>query len=195
MLPDNTYSSLAIPSLLMDPDTRVTSPLVDYELGGTDLNNASQGMRVKVWMAYLDGYAVKVKPAVGGTTTTLFTRGDIIELACAFDQNMRPAIAFLTTNQTLMLYWYDSVPATFVFTSFGPAVSPRLSLDDKRRSQLGSRSDILLAYIRDNALHYRQQRDRFTIERTLQTGFAPGTRLRTMGMGKGLRMQFELILP
>lgn len=193
MLPDDSASSIAVPDLMLAPDSYVTSPLVDYEMGGVALNDASQGLRVKTWQLYVAGNTVTVKPE-GGNATALFSRAGISELALAFDQNMRPAVAFLQ-SQRLYLYWFDSQSGGFVFTSFGAATSPRLALDDKRPSQLGPRSDIILAYIRDDALWYRQQRDRFLIERKLRDNLVPGTRLRAMGMGKALRMQFELIQP
>jgi hypothetical protein len=54
-------------------------------------------------------------------------------------------------------------------------------------------TDIILAYIRDNTLYYRQQRDRYGIERTLRTGLFDSVKLRNIGMARNYRLYFELV--
>ena len=85
----------------------------------------------------------------------------------------------------------------YITTNVGELIDPRLSFDDKRATQYGANGDIILAYLRSvggsRGLYYRQQRDRFNTEYTLRTGLPNNTRLRAVGMNRGLRMQFELV--
>lgn len=192
MLPENEASSIAVPGEYMPGDGFSVNPLADYELGGVGLNDASQGLQVRLWrLDYVDNLNVVVQPDVGGSPTTLFSVSGISELALAFDQNMRPFVAY-KLGTSIFLRWYDTTVPGFVTTNFGVAKYPRLSLDDKRASQIGN-SDVIFAYIRDNGLYYRQQRDRFTIERLLRDGLDPTLKLRAIGMSRNLRMQFELV--
>ncbi len=119
----------------------------------------------------------------------------VVELALAFDQNMRPVIALARYLLPLRLFWYDSaIPAGYKYLELPYCQNPKLSLDDKR-PQMSQSSDVILAYLRDGSLYYRQQRDRFQTERLLRSNLIPGTKLRSVGMGRGLRMQFELVTP
>lgn len=190
MLPDNTSSSIAIGGVYLPPDDRVTSPLVDYESGGMALLDASAGMFARVWKAWLQGTDVWLQPE-GGEAVLLFQEVDITEIALAFDQNMRWAMAYIKQG-TLHLRWFDPQINDHIVSTFAQGVNPKMALDDKRTAQLGN-SDIILAYIRDSTLYYRQQRDRFGIERVLRTNLFTGTRLKGIGMNKNLRLQFELV--
>jgi hypothetical protein len=68
-------------------------------------------------------------------------------------------------------------------------ITPKCSLDDKRQLQV-SRSDIILAYIREGALYARQQRDRFDTEYLLKSDV--GGYLRRIGMNVQQRFQFDI---
>jgi hypothetical protein len=69
--------------------------------------------------------------------------------------------------------------------------SPRLTLDDKRSSQFGN-SDVMFGYMRGQSLCYRQQRDRYTIERVLRTDLPEDIRLKNIGMMSNWRLKFNL---
>lgn len=191
MLPDNTYSTIPIPGLWTVPDDRVTTPIVDYERGGIALNNTSQGLRAKNWKAWLDDQKVMVQGEGDAFSTQLFEENQITELALAFDQNMRWSIGYVAAG-ILKLRWYDSNVNAYVISTFAEARNPKMALDDKR-PLADQTSDIIFAYIRGNSLYYRQQRDRFTIERLLKDELFPGTKLKNIGLNKNLRMQFELV--
>lgn len=190
MIPDNRLSTINIPSRLLAPDDRARSKLVDYELGGIALNDPSQGLQLQTWKCeYKDGIDVVCTPEVGSPTTILSVAG-ITELSLTFDQNMRPTLAYMKDEQLHLWWWDTSIPAR-VTTNLGAARSPRLCLDDKRNSQFAS-SDIILAYMRDTTLYYRQQRDRFLTEYTLKTDIGADTTIKTIGMGMNWRLQIEL---
>ena len=190
MLPLDRSSSISIAGLYLPPDDFNTSPLVDYEIGGIDLLDATRGLLVRNWKCWLENYDVFVQPE-GGEPTLLFSGADISELSFAFDQNMRWSVAYIQAG-VLNLRWFDAVVGDHVISSFGGARNPRMSMDDKRDSQL-QHSDIVLAYIRGTTVYYRQQRDRFTIERTLRENIFPNTKLKNIGMSRNLRLQAELV--
>lgn len=190
MLPEDRSSSISFGGIYLPPDERNTSPLVDYEIGGLAINNAAGGLMQRVWKSWVDGVNVMLQPE-GGEPILLFTAVDITELALAFDQNMQWSIGYIQAG-LLKLRWFDSLAGGYTTSVFTTARNPRMTLDDKRPQTL-SRSDVILAYLRDNSLYYRQQRDRFLIERELRDNIYPGMRLKSIGMNKNLRLQFELV--
>lgn len=197
-LPNNTFSSTTVSAGLLAPDNQITGPLEDLERGGNAIGDGSSGLNVKNWRCYVDasnGADVYLEPA-GGSATLIFSLPGITEVTFAFDQLMRPAVAYRIGNATF-LRWFDSLVNAFVTTAFGDLLDPSLSFDDKRITQSGGRGDILFSYLRDaggvRGLYYRQQRDRFTIEYPLRTGLPTNTRLQLSGMNSGLRMQWNLV--
>jgi hypothetical protein len=191
MLPDNVTSSIGFGGLFVSPDDRVTTPIVDYERGGIALLDTSQGLQVKNWRVYLEDVNVYVLGEGDPSPTLLFSESQITEISLAFDQNMRWSVGYIA-NGVLKLRWYDSTVSARVTTTFEAAVNPKMALDDKRALSVDT-SDMILAYLRGSTLYYRQQRDRFLIERALRTDLFPGTKLKNIGMNKNLRMQFELV--
>lgn len=192
MLPQNAVSSVAVPSTFLSPDNTPANRLIDIERGGIGLNDPSQGLNVQDWTCFVatNGTDVQVKPG-SGSPITLFSQAGIEELAFAFDQNMRPCVAYRVADITY-LRWFDSVPQTFVVTAFAATRNPKLALDDKRITQIATNSDIIFAYMRGNIVYYRQQRDRFQTERLVRSGVPDGLALVRIGMGQNLRFQFEI---
>ena len=193
MIPENRLSSTPVVAELYAPDDReVDSPLLDYELGGVALQDASEGLRVKEWTCYADGVTGNVYLVAPGVFDTLvFTAPGISELSLAFDQNMRPFIAYVQVGQA-KFRWYDTVTGQNVITTLDPGDrNPRCCMDDKRPEQTAQGSnDIILAYTRAGSLYYRQQRDRYEVERLLTSDLPGAGRLLRVGMAKNLRLHF-----
>lgn len=193
-LPLNQAASATVASALLYPDDSVRSNLlVDYELGGVALNDASQGLQVQVWKAFVQGGNVCVAPQPANSPViVLFAADDVTELSLAFDQLMHPTVAFVQAG-VCKLYWFDSLAAAQVVTSFPGATTPMLCLDDKRPLQvLAGVVDVLFFYVLGSNLCYRQQRDRFTIERVL-SALPPGSSVITsVGMGVNGRVQVHM---
>lgn len=187
MIPDGVLSTFPVSSGFDEPVSRRTIPLVDYEMGGVAIGDANQGLMVKLWTLESNGEVVRIfaddVPAVD-----LFTRTGITQVALAFDQSMRPHVAFVQDGVT-WLWWYDSAVGAMVFSAFVGASTPRLTLDEKRTPLLAN-SDVIFAYIRANNLYYRQQRDRFQNEYLLAS--AVNAQLVAIGMNRGYRLQFRL---
>ncbi len=198
MIPMGRLSTTAMSAAFKSPDSvDPPSGLVDYELGGIGLNDPSQGLQVQVWTARIDPATDDVLVGAGASPeVAVFNAPNVTELSLAFDQNMRPVIAYVQAGQA-KLRWYDTVPGTNVITTLASDVQwPKVTLDDKRDTQttVGA-NDVILAYVRNNNLYYRQQRDRFETEYLLKTDV--NGRLLRVGMNELNRLQFmfEEILP
>lgn len=197
MLPNDRRSVFPIAGAPLPPDDRVLHGIVDYERGGVDVNDPSQGVDVFDWVCAYNGTSVQAWP-VGqeNNPRTLFNVAGVASLTFAFDHNMRPTVAFTTQSGGLYLWWYDTVAGAHVFSPpFIDCKNPRLTLDDKRKIAQTS-SDVIFAYLKKNGstfdLCYRQQRDRYTIERTLRTGLNKNAVLKNVYMGNNWRLNFEL---
>lgn len=192
MLPESRFSDVPVPAALLPPDDQQSTPLIDFERGGIALNDPSQGHLVQNWKCFLAANGADVMLQAGESAPFVhFSRSGISELSLAFDQNMRSCVAF-TADGNVWLRWYDPIPQAYTIASFGPGRNPRLTLDDKRASQL-SVSDVILAYIGGGSLVYRQQRDRFTIPYVLRSGVDGSVRLKNIGMTRNLRILFETL--
>lgn len=190
-MPDDTVSSPMVAAPLLAPDSLARADLrVDYELGGVAVSDPSAGLMVKTWRAWTDGVDAWCAPNdTLSPTTHLVTGIDITEVSLCFDQNMRPTLAFVDADVT-KLYWYDSLAAAHVVTSYPGVRSPMVCMDDKREEAIsGGWSDDLFFYIKGGDLCYRQQRERFTVERVLGSGVAASSRIVHVGMGTNNRLQ------
>lgn len=196
--PGNVPATFPQTGNFFEPDSWPRGLLEDFELGPIALSDSSQGLSYQVWRlnyigddqdpAYGDFI---LEPQIFGTPVLMFNVPAVKTVALAFDQNGRPTIAWeLENNGGSFWYWYDTNIPDFT-TSQLPAGStwPRLCLDDHRETQDFS-SDVILGYIRGGTLYYRQQRDRYTIERTWATGIQPP--LNTIGMTDRNRVQYDV---
>lgn len=189
MMPGDALGSQA-PAAFAFPQRARRQPLRDTERGGTAIGDTSQGLSVRQWHAEYRAPDV-VMWADGVPEAVVLSRPGLTEIALAFDQNMNPFIAFMDAGG-LAWWYYNSLTAQMEVSPYAPAGShsPRATLDDNR-DLAGGWSDIILAYVRDGALYYRQQRDRYATERLLHPDIGENT-LATVGMGTGLRLQFQL---
>ena len=193
MIPEDVLSTEVIKRNFFGARGLPISKIIDYEDGGIALNDASRGLLYQRWRARLlnpgttDSHVILDAASVA--PTVILELPNITEISISFDQLMRPAIAFVRSD-VAYLQWYDSVPGEYVIDEIGYGIiTPRVTMDDKRfiATQANQVNDIILAYVRSGNLYYRQQRDRFTIERLLKTGVNP---LIKIGLNRGLRLQF-----
>lgn len=191
MLPQNVVSDTPVSSTFQWPDSIDVVPLESYELGGVAINDPSEGRQVQAWLCWVEGNAMKVSPYESGTPeTTLFTfSGEVTMVSLAFDASMAPTVAY-EEDGVIKLWWYDTLIEDYRTDSFPDATSAGVCSDDKRALQ-SAVSDVVFAYVADDYLYWRQQRDRYTVEYT--AGQAGGGRLRRLGMNTVNRLQFELV--
>lgn len=190
-LPGNVLSSSPVKAEFLQPDASGRkSKTEDFERGGVALNDVSQGMNVQDWRVRIVGTTMRLGVYPDGVESDLFLAAEVSEVSLAFDQLMRPAVAYMQAG-IAKLYWYDTALSAQSTLTIGAVRTPFLCLDDKRATQ-SSTSDILLFYLTGTELRYRQQRDRFTIERTLATGLDGGSFITRCGMGTNLRLHIEI---
>jgi hypothetical protein len=191
-MPGNVLVEPFQPAPFDEPDDQPHVPLTeDFELGGTALSDPSQGLQVKNWRFFLAGNDVSVEPEVGGSPTVLFTRTGVTWVSGSFDQNMAAAVAFIANDQAT-LWYFDTVLNAYTFFDLpAGARTPFLTMDDKRPTA-NSYNDILLFYVLDTNLVYRQQRNRYQVERILYSFNGPLVDITRCGMNVGLRVQVEV---
>ena len=192
MLPDNTLTELNT-TVLLPPRNKPQKPTESWELGGIALSDTSAPMQY-YWYGYVKGKAIYLQRSGAEPVAVLAFAGDVTEMSFSFDQNMRPTIAYVE-NGVAKLYWYDASLAKNVLTLYPNITNPRLSLDDKRKFNIGN-SDIIFAYVTDhNRLCYRLQRERYSKEHLLliddtKTRISP-LRLENIGMSTVNRFIFQ----
>lgn len=198
MIPGNSLNLLAPTGTYIAPDDILREDLLeDFELGSATLNDPTGGLRQTTWRAYTNEKNIYVSKLSGGSPTLVTTTSIIPnEINLAFDSNMRPQIAYVETvdeTSVVKFYWYDTAIGGFTTTTYSDIYSPRLCLDDKRDLESAAR-DILFFYIKKGEtekLCYRQQRDRYTIERELMNVPEYTVKLGRTGMSNINRVQIE----
>lgn len=187
-LPDDVLSTSWIPAPFIGGRAFPCTNILDHTDGPKAIQDTSGGMQYQRWRAALIGddiwlEASEISPFV------IFSGSDITEISLAFDQNARQLIAFVQEGLP-KLWWYNSIISSYEIADLDPTIiNPRLSLDDKRDWQT-AHSDVILGYIREGVLYWRQQRDRFLIEYFGAAGPYPG--LIKMGMNRKWRFQFAV---
>lgn len=177
-------NAIATPFIISD-DTETT---VDYELGGVDLGDTSQGIRAKLWQMRVEGGDVILTDGMS-ISYTLFSSIGITEASVSFDQNMRPVVVYVENGIT-KLYWYDPEEQDQVFDVLAnDIVSPKASLDDSRPETVSS-SQVVISYIRNGFLCIRLQSERYAIENQL-TAVDSSLRLVKTGMTLGNRFRWN----
>ena len=154
---------------------------VEHHLTEKKLHLARHSVERKGWLTY-------------AVEAVVFSGADITELSLAFDQNMRATIAFMQAGEAKLYYYDTGLEAPTTISIGAGSTSPFLTMDDKREvATINNFNDILLFYIRDGQVMYRQQRDSYTVERsayTLTQGFP--VYIRRAGMNTMNEMQVEL---
>ena len=177
-------------SSLLFPRSRAYPLTESWEQGGVGLSDTSQGLVSHIWRAWTDSKATYIQRSdlPKDTSKTLLATPDITEIDLTFDQNMRPVLAYVSGG-IAKLYWYDTVSQSQTITDFPEAQNPRVSLDDKRSFNTAN-SDVIFAYINNDQLCCRYQRERYGIEHVLHQ-LPPKTELVKIGMGTANRFLFD----
>ena len=192
MIPNNQISARTVLTPMAFPNNLKDVGLMDMELGGVAIEDASEGLLDYFWIASANEETGLVSLHRQGQAAIPWWNIGIgcTDLALAFTQNMQPVIAWQDSENVLWLRAYDSFTNSYLVSSFGIGANPRLTIDEKR-PRMRTESDVIFAYLVGTSLRYRQQRDAFQIERVLVTDVSPASVFLRMGMG-GLQLQFEL---
>lgn len=196
-LPDDTLSATPVPGTFLEPDNVVRATrLEDYCSGGVAIGNPSPNLFAYNWKAWMDGQNGVIAREPYIDPEVLFTIADesllVTDLTLALNKNNDWNIA-IGIDGTIFFRWYDALLQDYTITTYPDSCSPRLTLDDKRNA-FSQSNDVLFFYLRGTSLYYRQERDRYGIERFL--GTYPGiVGLGRVGMSDRNRVQIELLYP
>jgi hypothetical protein len=192
-IPEGRMSTTPVPGNYLPPDDRDHPLLEDYEQGPIALTDTSEGLAYQSWHLTYVANDFIITPETVGPPVTVHSAPNVTQCTFAFDQNANIAVSYMEAG-IAKLYWFDTQINDYVVTqSATGAVSPALTLDDKRPEEVG-RSDILLFYTRQNpdstySLYMRRQRDRYTIETLMANPVWPY--IWKFGMNDGLRVQLS----
>lgn len=190
--PSGVLSDLPVPATLVFPDwVPRRDRKVDWEIGGWDISDATQGGNIRGWKCYTDGTDVWIETIEEPFFRyKWYTGSGITEVTFSFDQLMHPVVAFVEGG-LLKMRWYDSLLGGYTVTTYPGCTFPWLSRDDKRTLQSGV-SDVLLFYVKGTSAYYLQQRERYGVERVLVDTTDPETKTLILGMSEGWRVQCDL---
>jgi hypothetical protein len=167
----------------------------DFERGPKAITDTSEGNLYQDWILEYNALTGEfvATPQTEGAPQVLLTVLGVTQCTFTFDQNANPTLTY-TLNEKGYLFWYDAEAEQYVTTEYPDAITPVVTLDDKRQIHV-DRNDILFFYTREVSsnvfnCYYRQQRDRFTVERIFGTDTPP--RILKHGMHQGLRVQLRL---
>ena len=187
MIPGNTITPHPLVTDFAYLEGGWYSPLYQEVMGGIALNNPSQGRLVQPWSVVYAAGSIQVQPVSGSVVFTL-PATDVQTISLAFDNNMAPVLAW-KTSAGANLYYYDSTTLSYVTQFFSAVTSCKVCVDDPQDFYT-SQSDVIFGYTLNNNLYWRQQRDRYSIERLVG---ATNQYLIRMGPSVGNRLQFECI--
>lgn len=186
-------SSEAVVGILLPPDNMPKRPTIDYEMGGIGLQDPSLGLMFQQWRCWFDRDSSAVMVESPNTPPTkIFDQDKIIWLSFSFDQNMRWSAVYTLQDGGSYLRWFDSAIPGYTVTELDDSVvTPFLSLDDKREGQSGN-SDIILAYIKNQSVCIRVQRERYRNVHIWSEDIPKDWVIRNFGMSNKLRLQMEI---
>lgn len=202
MIPGGNLSNPTVWSPYLVPDGEVTSDTEDYNLGGVGLSDPSQGLEYQNWHGFVTSLnrpssAVWLESS-NTPAVQIMSSPYITWMRFTFDQNMHPFVTFISQEGSGYYWWDPQIPGNvkFIFPSALGITFCACGLDDKRFfAALLGESDIILSYVRNNNLCYRQQRDRYGTEYILAANInliLANARVSKVGMNLGGRLQFYL---
>lgn len=207
-MPDGVFSTEIVRGRFVGAKGRGITKNIDYADGGIALQDASRGLQYQVWRARLvDSETSSSRVLLSAPNTPefiLYSVPDMSEISVAFDQNMRPALAYVTPVGSF-LWWYNSAIQGMEVTVIN-GETPRIVMDDTRLVATNGyqTNDIILAYKRGEKVYTRIQRQRFGEELDPTESMPEPQRSETrafiaaqggiikIGMNRQLRLQFMM---
>ena len=186
MIPGGSFTTTPVISSFPAPYNDAYTPLTQNVLGGISIGDPSHGRTYQTWTVNYNGTSINISPSTGGIAYTL-VESNVFSVSLAFDNNMSPVIAWMTTGGA-NLYYYNTVTESYNTTFFPGVLSCRVCVDDPAEFYNAS-SDVIFGYTLGGNLYYRQQRDRYATQYLI--GASTKTLIR-MSLSTGNRLQFEL---
>lgn len=199
MNPLVVLTSETIISAYLFPDNLVSTDLEDWELGGIGLSDPSQGLEYQAWHLTVLGEGALTTVWLDAPTTPLvqqFALPNITWARLAFDQNMHPVISYMAQGGPGFWWWDPTIPGNTFTTLPSTILRPCVTMDDKRDTQtLLGNNDVVMAYINNNNLCFRLQRERYATEHVWLVNInllVSNPFVNKIGMTTGLRLLIEV---
>lgn len=193
MLEDNKLSTWRAPSRILGANNH-PSPfrLRAFADGGEALMQEPRfGMYYQQWTCEVVNEDIQIS-APNSPPIVWHSGLNIENVKLAFDFAMFPYVLFTQDDELKLLFFNRSTQQKEVLNLGEENEYPQIALDEPRQI-FANRSDVILSYLREGKLYYRQQRDLFAIERKLHDG--PFLMLKKTGINHGGRFQFEVSIP
>ena len=177
------------------------NPLIDYESGNTRLDTTADDRKV-LWSLSYDDYKFRLFNGIDYSEILAEIPKEapilVQKVALAFDQNMRPVWGYsyysdlkINDNRYFSkIIWFDGTLNKYVEITIPGAKSLCMTLDDNRKEVTDS-NDVIVAYVRNNILLMRYQRDRYAVDKTVLQ-LPEDSILSRIGMTSTFRFQFEI---
>lgn len=197
-LPSNTFFNSNGSSFLTPDDFTATIPTRDREKGGVAISDPSQGLLLQDWECKWDfrTRSIIVFPVSNPLNSTVIISGlnSVSKVSFSFDANMRPYIAYANEG-TSYFRWYDAVAGDYTTTVFNNNERDLCVTHDIKTFELvqSNVTDVLLFYLRDNKVYYRQQRDRYGLEYQIATLSNNLGVLQKVGLASNNRLQLQIV--
>ena len=162
-------------------------------IGPVALNDANEGLNNKFWATYFDPSTnnIILDDLEGNTEIIVNEPLGIKIIGLAFDQNGNDTYAWITETDILMLRFFDGGIPGDITVNLGTAQDVVITMDMKYQAE-NSKSDVLLFYIKDNAIFYRVQRESYNTENPTPVT-SGASRLIDSGMRTDYRFQVKYI--
>jgi len=183
------------------------TPLSDWSEGGINLSDGTQGLQVQFWHFTVEGAGVSTGIYLESSTypkTLQLSAPNITWIRGTFDQNMHPAISYISDGLSYLWWWDPIIHAQATLPLALDVIFPNVIMDDTRprETQLGN-NDIVLTYLRGDplapSLYFRLQRDRYGVEYLVSEPWYSGfpdyiekPYINRTGMNEEWRFQLEI---
>ncbi len=164
----------------------VPSERVVYDDGPVGIQDPSKGLLFQVWRArYVSDTVYLAAP--NHPESAFLTMRCIHSIGLSFDQNARPILTYLKEG-SLYLYWHNPTVQQYTHTLINTNVTGHGVYLDVRTPVGIFKSQVIVAYTKNDNLYYATQDERYATSRLFASGV--NGYLIQMGMSKGNRMQF-----
>jgi len=137
------------------------------KIGPLVLGDSQGNIAERFWLATYESPFVFLRGSNGGywgAKEILFQETELIkQIDLTYDQLGRVIIIYLTSNNDVKLYWFDPIMEMQVITTISTGSSVAAGFDLKQNTS-DQNSDAMIAYVRNDFLYWRLQRDRWSIE-------------------------------
>jgi len=143
----------------LPPNDAMHEKLMHSCMGGINLGDISQGRNVYLWTAVYNDNVLSVTRSDGYLALQKTIDG-LSAVAIEFDYNMNIVITWVAVDGAYL--YYNSTIFNEYITLHYPKVTSSIVVIDNPTDEAIAVSDVLFAYVSDNRLTYRKQREEYS---------------------------------